>query len=154
MQMDPNEKISPELVSGLNASSGEDAPSHAAPFDNRTQPDADTEIFNRFLAGSDEAFRKLYDTYERPLYLYVVKLVGSSADAEDVFQEIWVRMYKLRDEGRRVNRFSGLLFTVARNLAINMIRDRKVLPDVSIDDMAFDAEALLRTKDVEVADIR
>jgi RNA polymerase sigma-70 factor (ECF subfamily) len=63
-------------------------------------------------------------------------------------------MYRLRGEKAEVKRFSGLLFTIARNLAINMIRDRKVLPDMSIDDVAFDAEALLRTKDVEVADIR
>src|SRR5206468_238828 len=90
----------------------------------------------------------------RPLYLYVVRLVGSSADAEDVFQEIWTRMYRLRGEKKDVKRFSGLLFTVARNLSINMIRDRKVLPDMSIDEMSFDAESMLRTMDVEVADIR
>ena len=31
-------------------------------------PDADTEAFNRFLNGNDEAFRALYDAYERQLY--------------------------------------------------------------------------------------
>ena len=145
--MDRIEEISPELANQAENSA-------ASPLDNRTPPDADTEIFNRFLAGSDEAFRKLYDSYERQLYLYVVRLVGSSADAEDVFQEIWIRMYKLRGDHREVKRFSGLLFTVARNLAINMIRDRKVLPDTSIDEMPLDAEMMLRTRDVEVSDIR
>jgi RNA polymerase sigma-70 factor (ECF subfamily) len=147
--MDRIEEITPELADQVNKPD--------KPIENRAQqgaPDADTEIFNRFLAGSDEAFRTLYDSYERPLYLYVVRLVGTETDAQDVFQEIWVRMYRLRGEKKEVKRFSGLLFTIARNLAINMIRDRKVLPDTSIDDMAFDAEALLRTQDVEVADIR
>jgi RNA polymerase sigma-70 factor (ECF subfamily) len=147
--MDRIEEISPEL--------SEKAEEPDRPIENRTpsgQPDADTEIFNQFLAGSDAAFRKLYDTFERPLYLYVVRLVGSSTDAEDVFQEIWTRMYRLRGEKKEVKRFSGLLFTVARNLSINLIRDRKVLPDTSIDDMSFDAESMLRTMDVEVADIR
>jgi len=149
--MDRIEGISPEL------SEKADERSSNRPIENRTpsgQPDADTEIFNQFLAGSDAAFRKLYDTFERPLYLYVVRLVGSSSDAEDVFQEIWTRMYRLRGEKKEVKRFSGLLFTVARNLSINMIRDRKVLPDTSVDEMSFDAESMLRTMDVEVADIR
>jgi RNA polymerase sigma-70 factor (ECF subfamily) len=152
--MDRIEEISPELSE--KAEEPDDRSSNRS-IENRTpsgQPDADTEIFNQFLAGSDVAFRKLYDTFERPLYLYVVRLVGSSTDAEDVFQEIWTRMYRLRGEKKEVKRFSGLLFTIARNLAINMIRDRKVLPDTSVDNLPFDAEAILRTNDVEVADIR
>jgi RNA polymerase sigma-70 factor (ECF subfamily) len=156
-QMDRIEEISPELSQSEKSDEDVRLTAGSGSIENRTpsgQPDADTEIFNQFLAGSDAAFRKLYDTFERPLYLYVVRLVGSSADAEDVFQEIWTRMYRLRGEKKEVKRFSGLLFTVARNLSINLIRDRKVLPDTSIDDMSFDAESMLRTMDVEVADIR
>jgi len=155
--MDRIEEISPELSQSEKSDEDVRLTAGSGSIENRTpsgQPDADTEIFNQFLAGSDAAFRKLYDTFERPLYLYVVRLVGSSTDAEDVFQEIWTRMYRLRGEKKEVKRFSGLLFTVARNLSINLIRDRKVLPDTSIDDMSFDAESMLRTMDVEVADIR
>ena len=98
------------------------------------QKDRDTAIFNRFLAGEDEAYKELYDLYERPLYLYILRLLNSEADAEDVFQDVWVRVYRLRGEKTVVTKFSGLLFTVARNLSINALRDRKVMPDSSIDD--------------------
>jgi RNA polymerase sigma-70 factor (ECF subfamily) len=100
----------------------------------------ETELFQKFLAGNDEAFRTLYDLYERPLYLYLVRLLTSEVDAQDVFQEVWVRMYRLRDEQGKVTKFSGLLFTIARNLSLNAIRDRKRLPDVSIENVALEAQ--------------
>ncbi len=123
--------------------------------------DADTEIFNRFLAGNDDAFRALYDAYERPLYLYVLRLVGSAADAEDLFQEIWTKMFRLRDnptkgmgDSRTVKRFSGLLFTIARNLSINAIRDRKLLPDLTLDESPAEFESLARSHMGDDSDMR
>ena len=117
-------------------------------------PDADTEVFNRFLGGNDEAFRALYDAYERQLYLYVVRFVGSKNDAEDIFQEVWTRMYRLRGEMNSVRKFSGLLFTVARNLSINAIRDRKMEPSLSLDDAPFEIDLASRSHEVEESDMR
>ena len=127
-------------------------PAAEVPIKSKGQ-DRDTEVFNRFLAGNDEAFRILYDLYERPLYQYVIRLVSSEADAQDVFQEIWARMFRLRGERKEVTKFSGLLFTVARNLSINAIRDRKVVQNVSLEDVSADLEASLRTLDVDQADL-
>jgi RNA polymerase sigma-70 factor (ECF subfamily) len=117
-------------------------------------PDRDTEVFNRFLAGNDEAYRVLYDLHERPLYLYILRLVGSEGDAQDVFQDVWIRMFRLRGERKSVTRFSGLLFTVARNLSINAIRNRKLLPNTSIEDVSADTEPSLRTREVDDSDLR
>ena len=116
--------------------------------------DRDTEIFNRFLDGNDDAYRTLYDLHERPLYLYILRLVGGEGDAQDVFQDVWVRMFKLRGERASVTKFSGLLFTIARNLSMNAIRNRKVLPETSIDDVSADFEVGLRSREVDDADIR
>lgn len=119
-----------------------------------TPKDRDTELFNRFLAGNDEAYRVLYDIHERPLYLYILRLLGSEGDAQDIFQDVWIRMFRLRGERTTVTRFSGLLFTIARNLSINAIRDRKVVTEVSIDDVSEESERVLRTREVEDADLR
>ena len=114
----------------------------------------ETELFQKFLAGSDEAFRILYDLYERPLYLYLVRLLTSESDAQDVFQEIWVRMYRLREEQGKVTKFSGLLFTIARNLSLNAIRDRKRLPDVSVDTVTIEASPSMVFSDEEDSELR
>jgi RNA polymerase sigma-70 factor, ECF subfamily len=122
--------------------------------DEYTSPDADTEAFHHFLNGNDEAFRALYDAYERQLYLYVVRFVGSKNDAEDIFQEVWARMYRLRGEMKAVRKFSGLLFTVARNLSINAIRDRKMEPNLSLDDAPFEIDLVARSHEVAESDMR
>lgn len=114
----------------------------------------ETEIFQKFLGGSDEAYRTLYDLYERPLYLYLLRILTTEADAQDVFQEVWVRMYRLRGEQGKVTKFSGLLFTIARNLALNAIRDRKRLPDVSIDNVALEAQPSMQFSDEQDSELR
>ena len=132
-------------------------------FENRTEaadgaekavPDVHTIAFNSFLDGNDEAFRALYDAFERPLYLYVLRLMGAKGDAEDVFQDIWIRMFRLRGEMKDVRKFSGLLFTVARNLSINAIRDRKREPGLSLEDAPFEVELVARSHEVEESDLR
>jgi len=123
--------------------------------------DSDAKAFNSFLAGNDGAFRALYDAYERPLYLYLLRLVGSASDAEDVFQEVWIRMHRMRGDLTPVRKFSGLLFTVARNLSINALRDRKKRPDASVSldlimeyPQSFGREALSTRRDVDDSDLR
>jgi RNA polymerase sigma-70 factor (ECF subfamily) len=121
--------------------------------------DSDAEAFNSFLAGNDGAFRALYDSYERQLYLYVLRLVGSASDAEDVFQEVWIRMHRMRGDLTPVRKFSALLYTVARNLSINALRDRKKRPDVSMDYLmehpdAPGAELMSSRRDAEGSDLR
>jgi len=104
-------------TAATQASGFTDGPDSTLPFDNGdsgTAPDAgsagtaglqgrtgtqafdrDTEVFARFLLGNDEAFRVLYDLHERPLYLYILRLVGSAGDAQDIFQDVWIRMFRL-----------------------------------------------------------
>jgi RNA polymerase sigma-70 factor (ECF subfamily) len=133
----------------------EDFESEAVAFD------SDAEAFNSFLAGNDGAFRALYDAYERSLYLYVLRLVGSASEAEDVFQEVWIRLYRMRGDVTPIRKFSGFLFTVARNLSINALRARKLRPDasVSLDWMmespnSFGSESLSTRRDVDDFDLR
>ncbi len=116
--------------------------------------DRETDLFNKFLAGSDEAYRTLYDAFERPLYTYCCKLLGNAIVAQDIFQDVWIRMYKLRGERREVRKFSGLLFTIARNLSLNSIRDSKAAMYVSLEEMPAESELFMRTMEFDEADLR
>ncbi len=116
--------------------------------------DRETQLFHNFLAGDDAAFRTLYDAFERSLYIYCCRLLKNDAEAKDLFQDIWVRMYKMRGERIQVRRFSGLLFTVARNFCLNSIRDNRGYNNLSLDEIPEDAEVFLRTKDIESSDLR
>ena len=63
-------------------------------------------------------------------------------------------MYKMRGDRIQVRRFSGLLFTVARNFCLNSIRDNKDYYNLSLEDVSEESEIFLRTKDIENEDLR
>lgn len=60
----------------------------------------------------------------------------------------------MRGERIQVRRFSGLLFTVARNYCLNALRDNKGYAAISLDDISDETEIIVRTKDIENADLR
>ena len=142
-----------ENEAGLDIESGETDKSlieSAQPL----SPDRETQLFHNFLSGNDAAFRTLYDAFERSLYIYCCRLLKNDAEAKDLFQDIWIRMYKMRGERIQVRRFSGLLFTVARNFCLNSIRDNRGFNNLSLEEMAEDSEIFLRTQDIENSDLR
>lgn len=72
-----------------------------------------------------ELLDRLIEQYQYRLVRYLLVLVGSQETAEDLFQETWIRVL---ENGRRYNakwRFETWLFTIARNLAIDFLRQRK-----------------------------
>lgn len=83
----------------------------------------DEELMLRFQDGEEEAFVKLYDRYENRLYGYCVKMLKDGVLAQDVFQEVFVRVSRKRHQFTGGN-FGGWLFAIARNQCLNAIRDR------------------------------
>lgn len=85
----------------------------------------DSELFAAFLGGDENAFGRLYEAYEKPLFLYCKYLLGTQQDAEEVFQETWLRIVRMRRRGKEVDHFRAFLFTVARNTGLKFIERRK-----------------------------
>ncbi len=73
--------------------------------------------------GDMEAFAELVQRYERPVVHFCQRMIGSREDAEDVAQESFVRVYRYLERLQPSAKFSTLLFGIARNLALNFIRD-------------------------------
>ncbi|MEI8134515.1 MAG: RNA polymerase sigma factor [bacterium] len=117
-------------------------------------PDRETQLFHSFLGGNDVAFRTLYDAYERSLYIYCLRLLKNEAEAKDLFQDIWIRMYRMRGERIEIKKFSGLLFTVARNFCLNSMRGNRNTVNMSLDELPEDSELFMRNSDIESSDMR
>ena len=95
----------------------------------------DIDLVHDFLRGDEAAFEELYHRYDRQLYGYLNNMIGNSTEADEVFEETWLRVIeklpKYRDEGR----FSAWLFRMARNLFIDRVRRRTPERNsISIDD--------------------
>ena len=88
-----------------------------------SKPTDDWELVARAKAGDMDAFAELVTRYERPVVHFCQRMVGSRQDAEDIAQESFVRVYRYLDRLAPAAKFSTLLFGIARNLALNFIRD-------------------------------
>jgi RNA polymerase sigma factor (sigma-70 family) len=86
----------------------------------------DAQLFVRFLDGDDTAFMELFDRHTHRLYMYCLKFIGDRRQTEDLVQDLWERVIRLRSEQREgLDNPVGFLIRMARNLCLNHIRDRK-----------------------------
>jgi len=86
----------------------------------------ESTAFMSFLSGDDSAAMYFFRTYNRKIFLYCAKLVNNTHAAEDLTQEVWERIIKLRNQSHpEINNPGGFMFTIARNLCLNHIKLRK-----------------------------
>jgi RNA polymerase sigma-70 factor (ECF subfamily) len=86
---------------------------------------SDEEIMVRCATGSEEAFQILVSRYRPRIINLITRFVGDVDRAEDIAQEVFIRVYRNRERYRKSGKFSTWIFTIAANLAKNEIR-RKV----------------------------
>jgi len=85
-------------------------------------------------AGDDTSFELLLQRYRRPLVNFLYRMVRDSASAEDLAQEVFLRVYRARKDYAPNAKFTTWLFRIATNLALNALRDgRHRQLEVSID---------------------
>jgi RNA polymerase sigma-70 factor (ECF subfamily) len=82
-------------------------------------------LFARFLAGENGALVDLYDRHHLRLYVYALKLTGSATLAEDIVQEMWERVARLRGTSVTVDNPIGLFHRIVKNLFLNHVKARR-----------------------------
>jgi RNA polymerase sigma-70 factor (ECF subfamily) len=114
----------------------------------------DRRLFDRFVAGDQEAFRELYSLYERPLIVYCRHLMPNQNEAQDVFQETWLRVVRVRRREETVEHFRAMLFTIARNVALNRLHSLKVNPaSASLNTIEAEGEWLTGTEEGHYSEV-
>lgn len=87
--------------------------------------DQDLELMLLVRQGDAESFEVLLRRYRAPLVNFFVRMVHDRALAEDLAQEVFLRVYQARHRYQPEARFTTWLYRIATNLALNAIRDRK-----------------------------
>lgn len=64
---------------------------------------------------------------------FILSMIGDATAAQDLAQEAFVRVYRHRDTYEDVGRFTTWMFTIARNLALNEVRNRRHRPALVLD---------------------
>jgi len=106
---------------------------------------SDVQLMLDVKAGDDASFNLLLQKYRTPLINFLFRMVRDSATAEDLAQEVFLRVYRARKRYSPSAKFTTWLFRIATNLALNSVRDnRHRQMDVSIDASVEDDEAPLQ----------
>src|SRR3989304_1509696 len=87
--------------------------------------DRDLELMLRVRRGDAESFEELLRRHRRPVVNFFSRMVRDRALAEDLAQEVFLRVYQARQRYKPEARFTTWLYRIATNLALNAIRDRK-----------------------------
>ena len=95
--------------------------------------DPDVRLMVRVRQDEPGAFEELVEKYQHRLVAVLHHLVGNAEEAEDLAQEVFLRVYRARQKYRARAKFSTWLFTIANNLASNALRSRKRKPQVPLD---------------------
>jgi RNA polymerase sigma-70 factor (ECF subfamily) len=85
----------------------------------------DLELMLRVRSGDAESFEELLRRYRTPMVSYFYRMLRDQALAEDLAQEVFLRVYRARERYEPEARFTTWLYRIATNLALNAIRDRK-----------------------------
>ncbi len=88
-------------------------------------PTSDAAIMLRVAAGDEAGFNYLAQKYHRPMIHFLYRMVGNHAVAEELAQEVFLRVYRARSSYRAEARFTTWLYRIATNLAVNHARDTK-----------------------------
>jgi RNA polymerase sigma-70 factor (ECF subfamily) len=88
-------------------------------------PASDAAIMLRAAAGDESAFTFLVEKHNRPLIHFLYRMVHNQAVAEELAQEVFLRVYRARDSYRAEARFTTWLYRIATNLAVNHARDTR-----------------------------
>ncbi len=94
----------------------------------------DVELMARIRDGDGAAFERLVEIHQRSVIGTVAKMLGGPSDAEDIAQQVFLRVWKSAARYEPQARFTTWLFTIARNLVFNEVRRRQRKPTVSMEE--------------------
>ncbi|AEW00296.1 hypothetical protein A4D02_23495 [Niastella koreensis] len=120
------------------------------------QPNNGNELIMRVVQGDEIAFGQLFRLYKNKLYSFIFHLSGSATIAEDVLQDVFLKIWRDRDQLTGIDNFNAYLYRMAQNTAINVLRrqSREALLLNEVQRLApegVQSDELLTVKEVQTA---
>lgn len=99
---------------------------------------SDAELVTAARAGSEKAFRRLVEQCHPVVFAVVRSIMGDRDDAEDVVQEVFIKVYKGLASYRGEASLSTWIYRIARNEALNAVTKKRISGD-ALDDVQIEA---------------
>ncbi|RAJ25429.1 RNA polymerase sigma-70 factor (ECF subfamily) [Pedobacter cryoconitis] len=109
------------MIIGVRSNFGQLINPNYIKLSNYTQNDQGI-LLQQLIAGDESGFAGLYDLYNRPIYNFIIRFVHSVPLAEDLTQEVFIKIWENRLCLQGVKSFKAYLYTVARNHTLNSLK--------------------------------
>src|ERR1700686_3429116 len=86
---------------------------------------SDVQLMLDVKAGDDSSFELLLRKYRTPVVNFLYRMVRDSATAEDLAQEVFLRVYRARKDYAPSAKLTTWMFRIATNVALNSVRDNR-----------------------------
>ena len=108
--------------------------------------------FQRVREGDRGAFDEIYNGLKKPVYTVLLRYVNVAEDAEDLTQELFLRLFR-SPPAKEVDNLRAYIFASARNLALDKLRKKSALPENAAEQNADDTsvEDAVERMDIEAA---
>lgn len=88
--------------------------------------ETDEEVMLRLKAGEEDGLDILLNRYRGPIYYHLYRMIWNPARAEELAQDVFLRMYRARKSYKPSAKFSTWLFRIATNAGLNEVRDGRM----------------------------
>lgn len=95
--------------------------------------DSDEDLMNRYREGDATAFEALYRRHKGPLYRYMLRQCSAAAVAEELFQDVWMKLIQARQRYEVRAKFTTYLYHLAHNRLIDHYRRQSTGIPISYD---------------------
>jgi RNA polymerase sigma-70 factor (ECF subfamily) len=104
----------------------------------------DEELMVAYCAGSDAAFRELFQRFAPVLLRLLRRNVGRPADAQELTQQTFLQLHRARHDFRAGTMLRPWIMTIALNLARDLLRRRGRRPEVMVEESALPASVAIQ----------
>jgi RNA polymerase sigma-70 factor (family 1) len=115
-------------------------------------------LVTELKSGNEKAFQKLFDTYSNVLYKYSFSMVDSKPYAEEIVQEVFLKVWLKRDSLNPELSFKSFLFTITRNKTITFLKraakSEKIRQEIFYNSQKFANTTDLHIREEEVDNIK
>lgn len=98
----------------------------------------DVALMRRIATGDEAAFEQLIERHQNAVVGTVAKMLGNASDAEDIAQQVFIRLWKSAPRYKPTAKFTTFLFTIMRNLVFNESRRKSRKKEYSINEREDD----------------
>jgi RNA polymerase sigma-70 factor (ECF subfamily) len=104
----------------------------------------------RIKAGDIQAFSAIVSNYQQMVFTIVLKIVENREDAEDITQEIFIKVFKSLEHFKEESEFSTWLYRIAYNTTLSELRKKKLFFTSINDDLAEEIQAEETAEEIEM----